>query len=249
MSNTVYADGPALLLRAIAGASDTMLQQPVNTQLRSPIARLLNTISWSMIAQRERCRDAVMRLTHQLRLALREWGSRLTAQGPLVESDDVFYLTSSELFSSSPDLMATVSRRRVERDRLAKIELPLRFTQPMDLTATSLTTQSNRVISGVPAVAGVATGRVRVLRSPGDELEPGEVLVARVTDTGWTPFFATAAAVVTDIGGSMSHASIVAREFGIPAVVGTKNGSQLLTDGQLVEVNGTTGLVTVVEEG
>ena len=71
--------------------------------------------------------------------------------------------------------------------------------------------------------------------------------MARVTDTGWTPFFGAAAAVVTDIGGSMSHASIVAREFGIPAVVGTKHASRFLTDGQLVEVNGATGVVTVLD--
>jgi phosphoenolpyruvate synthase/pyruvate phosphate dikinase len=117
----------------------------------------------------------------------------------------------------------------------------------MDLSESSEPVGPQRTISGVPAVSGVAVGRVRVLRSPDDELEPGEVLVARVTDTGWTPFFGTAAAVVTDIGGSMSHASIVAREFGIPAVVGTKHGSQVLTDGQLVEVNGATGVVTVLD--
>ena len=200
-----------------------------------------------MISRRERCRDAVMRLNHQLRIALREWGSRLTARGSLVESDDVFYLTYGELFSSSPDRIATVSRRRAERARLAKVALPLRFTQPMDLSESSGAVGPHRVISGVPAVGGVAVGRVRVLRSPDDELEPGEVLVARVTDTGWTPFFGAAAAVVTDIGGAMSHASIVAREFGIPAVVGTQNGSQVLTDGRLVEVNGATGVVTVLD--
>ncbi len=86
------------------------------------------------------------------------------------------------------------------------------------------------------------------MSSPDEDLEPGEVLVARVTDKGWTPFFGTAAAVVTDIGGSMSHASIVAREFGIPAVVGTENASQVLSDGQLVEVNGKTGRVTLISE-
>ncbi|MGO9185276.1 NAD-dependent epimerase/dehydratase family protein [Mycobacterium sp.] len=248
LANSVYADVPWLLLRAVVGVSDVAPVHTADGQPRDLLGRLLTRTSWSMIAQRERCRDAVMRLTHQLRIALREWGSRLAAGSSLAEGDDVFYLAYSELFSSSPDLMATVSRRRAERDRLAKIELPLRFIQPMDLTACSAAAESDRVISGVPAVTGVAVGRVRVLRSPDDELEPGEVLVTRVTDTGWTPFFATAAAVVTDIGGSMSHASIVAREFGIPAVVGTKNGSQLLTDGQLVEVNGATGVVTVLEE-
>ena len=247
LANAVYADAPWLLLRAIAGVADAPPQKQVGNQPRDMVGRLLSRISWSMVAQRERCRDAVMRLTHQLRIALREWGSRLVARDALVESGDVFYLTYEELFSSTPDLKPTVSRRRAERERLAKIDLPLRFTQPIDLSGSSGATRPDRLISGVPAVAGVAVGRVRVLRSPDDELEPGDVLVARVTDTGWTPFFATAAAVVTDIGGSMSHASIVAREFGIPAVVGTEHGSHVLRDGQLVEVDGTAGVVTVLD--
>ncbi len=248
LANSVYADVPGLLLRAVAGVSDVVPLHTGHGPARDLLGRLLTTTSWSIIAQRERCRDAVMRLTHQLRTALREFGSRRKAGGLLAHSDDVFYLTYHELFASSADLMATVARRRAERDRLAKVEPPLRFFQPMDLAKCSDVTQSDGTISGMPAVAGIAVGRVRLLRTPDDELEPGEVLVARVTDTGWTPFFATAAAVVTDIGGLMSHASIVAREFGIPAVVGTRNGSQLLTNGQLVEVNGATGLVTVVEE-
>jgi phosphoenolpyruvate synthase/pyruvate phosphate dikinase len=95
------------------------------------------------------------------------------------------------LFSSRPNLVATVSRRRTERHRLAKVDLPLRFTQPIDLFESSRPAEPERVIIGMPAGAGVAVGRVRVLRSLDDELEPGEVVVARVTDTGWTPFFAT----------------------------------------------------------
>lgn len=247
LCNDVYADAPWLLLRAIAGVSDTAPRKPTDAQPRDFTARLLTKASWSMIARRERCRDAVMRLTHQLRIALREHGSRMASRGLLNELGDIFYLTFDEVFSSSPNLAATVSRRRAERDRLAKVQLPLRFMQQMDLSEASGVVGPQRTISGVPAVSGVAVGRVRVLRSPDDELEPGEVLVARVTDTGWTPFFGAAAAVVTDIGGSMSHASIVAREFGIPAVVGTKRATQVLTDGQLVEVNGATGVVTVLD--
>ncbi len=86
------------------------------------------------------------------------------------------------------------------------------------------------------------------MRTADDELEPGEILVTSVTDTGWTPFFGVAAAVVTDIGGLMSHASIVAREFGIPAVVGATGATERLRDGQLVEVDGTAGTITVVDE-
>jgi phosphoenolpyruvate synthase/pyruvate phosphate dikinase len=76
--------------------------------------------------------------------------------------------------------------------------------------------------------SGIVRGRVRIMVDAGDDLEPGEVLVANATDTGWTPFFGCAAAVVTNVGGVMSHAAIVAREFGIPAVVNTVDATRRL---------------------
>jgi phosphohistidine swiveling domain-containing protein len=247
LANAVYADAPWLLLRAIAGARDVTPEKPAVKRRDDVVGRRLARVSWSMIARRERCRDAVMRLTNDLRGALREWGARLTADGSLASSDDVFYLTHDELFTPRTDRGALVARRRAERERLAGMDLPLRFTQPMTLATTADGLGSPAVITGMPAVSGIVVGRVRVMRSPDDEMEPGEVLVTRVTDTGWTPFFATAAAIVTDVGGAMSHAAIVAREFGIPAVVGTEDASRVLADGQLVEVNGTTGVVTVLD--
>ncbi|MEO7007165.1 MAG: PEP-utilizing enzyme [Terrimesophilobacter sp.] len=247
LASDVYADAPWLLLRAISGAADREPPPPGRPDSPDAIGRLLTKASWSAIGRRERCRDAVMVLTHQLRTALREWGSRLAARSWLADADDVFYLTYDELCGGEPDLAGKVTRRRTERTRLAELDLPCRFRQPMDLSRQVDPAQFDRVIVGVPAVAGVAVGRVRVLRSPDDELEPGEVLVTRVTDTGWTPFFGTASAVVTDIGGAMSHASIVARGFGIPAVVGTEHASLRLVDGQLVEVNGHEGTVTLLD--
>lgn len=246
LANAVYADEPGLLLRAIAGTADVR-PVPVDIPRLDLLGRQLTKLSWLTMGQRERCRDAVMRLTHQLRLALREWGSRLTERGLLLSGFDVFYLRYDELFGCDTDLVAISSRRRGEHERLAKFDLPLRFSQPMDLTAASGYDGVESVLSGVPAVSGVVRGRVRVLRSPDDELEPGEVMVAKVTDTGWTPFFAAAAAIITDIGGMMSHAAIVAREFGIPAVVGTEIASRILQDGQLVEVNGDTGQIVVLD--
>jgi nucleoside-diphosphate-sugar epimerase/phosphohistidine swiveling domain-containing protein len=247
LANEVYGDAPWLLLRAIAGAYESAPPRPAPTRRDDFLGRQLTRLSWSMIARRERCRDAVMRLTHQLRRALREWGARLVADGSLSRSDDVFYLTHDELFAARGDRLALIARRRAERERLAGVQMPLRFTQPMTLDACAESPGSPTVITGMPAVSGCVIGRVRVMRSPDDEMEPGEVLVTRVTDTGWTPFFAMAVAVVTDVGGAMSHAAIVAREFGIPAVVGTERASRILTDGRLVEVNGTTGVVTVLD--
>jgi rifampicin phosphotransferase len=108
---------------------------------------------------------------------------------------------------------------------------------------------SESTLVGMPASAGRATGKVRVVRSPADfdRLAPGEVLVARTTAPAWTPLFARAVAIVTDGGSIVAHASLVAREYGIPAVVGTGNATERLHDGQWVTVDGTLGRVDILD--
>jgi pyruvate,water dikinase len=92
------------------------------------------------------------------------------------------------------------------------------------------------------------TGPARVVRTLADaeKLRPGDILVAAFTLPSWTSFFATAAAVVTNIGGMLCHAAVVAREYGIPAVVGTQRATEVIRDGQIIEVDGDTGIVRVV---
>jgi pyruvate,water dikinase len=101
------------------------------------------------------------------------------------------------------------------------------------------------IVSGTPASPGRASGAVRVIRGPEqfDELEPGEILVAPMTAPAWTPLFSRAAAVVTDVGSPASHASVIAREYGIPAVVGCGDATARLRTGLRVTVNGSTGNV------
>jgi pyruvate,water dikinase len=107
--------------------------------------------------------------------------------------------------------------------------------------------QSGNVIKGAGASSGRVTAPARVLRGPEDFglMQPGEVLVARMTTPAWTPLFAMASAVVTDVGGPLSHSSIVAREYGIPAVLGTGVATQRLAGGQKVSVDGDAGTVTI----
>ena len=101
---------------------------------------------------------------------------------------------------------------------------------------------------GSPASAGVVTSRARVVLDPvGAHLEPGEILVAPSTDPGWTPLFLTAGGLVMEMGGSNSHGAVVAREYGIPAVVGVPDATTRITSGQLVTVDGAAGSVQVVE--
>jgi pyruvate,water dikinase len=104
-------------------------------------------------------------------------------------------------------------------------------------------------ITVFPGAAGVVEGRARVLGTfeEGDQLQPGEILVTTLTNVGWTPLFPRAAAVVTDVGAPLSHAAIVARELGIPAVVGCGNATMRLRTGDRVRVDGGKGLVEIIE--
>jgi phosphoenolpyruvate synthase/pyruvate phosphate dikinase len=134
-------------------------------------------------------------------------------------------------------------RRRKER-RAALANTPL-----VDPRLMRRAPVGDALVSGIPGSPGVAEGPVRVIRDTSEfgKLQPGEVLVALYTNPAWTPLFQRAAAVVVDSGGPMSHAAIVAREYGIPAVMATIDGTQKLADGQWVRVDGTRGAVIAVE--
>jgi phosphohistidine swiveling domain-containing protein len=207
--------------------------------------KVLVGVASRQLQVREHARDAAMRFTHELRRALREWGRRLAATGVLDDPSDITYLVLDEVRVPPPDARDLVAERRAERERLAARRPPgfLRHGWTPDTTATPEVT----VLEGLSASPGVVRGRARVL-SDADGLVAGEVLVTEVTDIGWTALFASAAAVVTDLGGAMSHAAVVAREFGLPAVVGTQHATRLLRDGMLIEVDGAAGTVTILDE-
>jgi pyruvate,water dikinase len=184
-----------------------------------------------------------------LRHALVEMGRRLTEAGILASPDDAFHLRFDELErvgdswppppALADDLRTTAQRRAKRRETLA--DTPL-----MDLTSGSPAgSASDALVTGTPGSPGIAEGPVRIIRDPAafGSLLPGEVLVAPYTNPSWTPLFGRAAAVVVDTGAAMSHAAIVAREYGLPAVMGTGDATRRLSDGQWVRVDGTRGLV------
>ncbi len=246
LSNPVYADAPELLLRSVLGSVRTEQPAPA-APAKSPLSRALTRLAVSAIERREHGRDVCMRITYELRLTLREWGRRLVERDTLAAAADVHYLSIDEIYCPPADSKEIVIRRRAERTRLAALDFPVHFTQPWTPDETTSVTQ-DEVLTGQAVSPGTARGPVRILGHPDDDFEPGEVLVANVTDTGWTPFFGCAAAIVTNVGGPMSHAAIVAREFGIPAVVNTKTATQRLKDGQLVEVDGAAGTVRIIDD-
>ena len=153
-----------------------------------------------------------------------------------------------------------IAERMALRDRFAAVEPPF-FIQgqaevpsieELEANASDATTAVGvgDTLTGDAGSSGVARGRVRVVMDPADatDLEPGEVLVAPLTDPSWTPLFLPAAAVVVNVGAFMSHAVIVSRELGIPCVVAVEGATSALRDGMLVEVDGTAGTVEVLED-
>ena len=102
-------------------------------------------------------------------------------------------------------------------------------------------------LTGVPVSAGVVEGRARVILDMSQaDLEPGDILVTAYTDPSWTPLFVAIAALVTEVGGQMTHGAVIAREYGLPAVVGVTEATRLIPDGQRIRVNGTDGYIKIL---
>jgi rifampicin phosphotransferase len=193
-----------------------------------------------------------------MRRAVVRIGEVLVARGLIEEADDVFFLTRNEMLGALTDgrldSAVDVARRRASREDQARLVPPLLIGRlnpvarriwdafPRMLGATP---SASALVSGSPASPGRASGAVRVIRGPDefDELQPGEILVAPMTAPAWTPLFSRAAAVVTDVGSAAAHASIIAREYGIPAVVGCGDATARLRTGLRVTVDGSTGNV------
>ncbi|MFT3887866.1 MAG: PEP/pyruvate-binding domain-containing protein [Arachnia sp.] len=193
---------------------------------------------------------------------LLELGGRLASSFLVDEPDDVFWLTLDEaqrgaaaLDAGHPagaSLAAAIGRRR-ETWRGQRLAPPpgwlpeggFYYRLFRRFMPSNEAEQTGPTLKGLGASSGQATGPARLLRGPEDfaKMRPGDVLVAPITTPAYTPFFAMAAAVVTDVGGPLSHSSIVAREYGIPAVLGTGSATHRIHDGDIITVDGERGLV------
>jgi rifampicin phosphotransferase len=195
-----------------------------------------------------------------IRRLLGEFGRRLMAGGAITCSDDIYWLEADELESLAaqqeksealPGFMDQVERRKAKWQAMRRITPP--NTLPEKTWMSKLyadNKQTGDVIKGFGASAGKVTARACVMLGPEDfsKLRPGDVIVAGITTPAWTPLFARAAGIVTDIGGPLSHSSIVAREYGIPAVLATGVGTRRIKDGQIITVDGSAGTVILCSE-
>ncbi len=240
---------------------------------RRLVFRLVLRQARSLLPLRENPKHLFLMYQAELRRSLLEIGGRLAAAGILADAADLFFLTREEMTAAieqaerggaTPGLPALIAGRRelLERFRawqpaeaipdsaIAALEQEVR-TAPAAVAEPALPATGPGELLGIAASAGVVTGRARVALNPDDgaEIEPGEVLVAPFTDPGWTPLFTVAGAIVMDLGGLLSHGAIVAREYGIPAVVNTRAATRRIRTGQLVTVDGDRGTVRWQDDG
>jgi pyruvate,water dikinase len=190
------------------------------------------------------------------REALLAFGREYAQRAALASPDDVFFLHMAELKAlgsgESRDWKALVAGRRADYAREARRKRIPRVMLSDGTTyydeASSGAEEGGKALSGSPVSPGVAEGLARVVLDPHDaQLLPGEILVCPATDPGWTPLFLTAGALVMEVGGMMTHGSVVAREYGIPAVVGVVCATERLRTGQRLRVDGASGRITILD--
>jgi phosphohistidine swiveling domain-containing protein len=273
LSRPRWRDDPALLLKVITGnlrgagepgahrrrhaemateAEAAMGRIAASTPAwKRPVVRRLLRLMRAGLGLREHPKAALVRVLDVARASALAAGQRLVTAGVLDAAEDVWFLRWDELVAADEtraDLRATVAARREAHARDRKRTPPLVMTSEGEVPrAAARADLPAGALGGLGASAGVVEGRARVVLDPGEEvLHAGEILVAPFTDPGWTPLFTHAAGLVAEVGGMMTHGSVVAREMGIPAVVGVAGATGRIRTGDRLRVDGARGSVEIL---
>ncbi|PGZ99824.1 phosphoenolpyruvate synthase [Bacillus pseudomycoides] len=184
--------------------------------------------------------------------ALLKEAEQLVKAGVIHENEDIYYLTFEELHevvrTNKLDYQI-ISKRKEEYKRYEKLTPPRVITSDGTIIAGEYKRENlpAEAFVGLPVSSGVIEGRARVILSLEDaDLEDGDILVTSFTDPGWTPLFVSIKGLVTEVGGLMTHGAVIAREYGLPAVVGVENATKLIKDGQRIRVNGAEGYIEIL---
>ncbi|MEO5723565.1 MAG: PEP-utilizing enzyme [Ilumatobacteraceae bacterium] len=238
----------AELLSTVAGDPAT------HGQLEAAIA---SCAAW--LPGRERTKTNNIRVIHEMRMPMRELGRRMLERGAFDAIEDFGFVREAEfpaLLSDPHSLTDVIRTRRNEYNRLEQLEPPFVFNghaaDPVswarrDALGAALLGAGDTIV-GLPGCGGIAEGVARVVLDSHDPtaLQPGDILVAPITDPSWTPLFVPAAGVVVNVGAALSHAIIVGRELGIPCVVSATDATRRIPDGARIRVDGGTGIITIL---
>ena len=216
--------------------------------------RWLTRLAREAVRSREETKSGLVHVTTIFKEAYRHLGRRLVATGALPDADAVFFLTQQELgrlcVGGESALAAVAGARREIFSSQEQFVFPdVLVGEPEPLDPRAEAAQAGGAVTGAPVSRGRAVGRARVIRSlaEAERLERGEILVAPITDVGWTPYFSLIAGLVTDVGSAVSHGAVVAREYGLPAVVNTRTATRVFRTGDWIVLDGERGIVRLAE--
>jgi pyruvate,water dikinase len=257
--------------RALAETRERLRTYP--EAVRNEFERLLKAARDGNFLSEEHNYWIDFRVSDEVRRVFLEFGRRFTEAGALDSPHDIIHLTVDEIRETAGrletdglDRRDVVEERKTENARYRALQLPpvVGVAPPGPPPSNPMTIMNAKffgsppepsgdpsLINGSAGSPGIARGTARVVRSlaEAERVQPGDVLVAPTTAPPWTPLFATVSAVVTDTGGALSHCAVVAREYRIPAVVGTGHATTRIRDGQLIEVDGNQGVVRILADG
>lgn len=229
-------------------------QKQVGGFFKAAMLRFLIKRLRTLAGLREGPKFWVVRIQRSIRRLLTGCGAILVQRGLINAADDVMFLALEELQAidagANEPLQARVAQRRQRyAQELQRHRVPRVVTSEGLVVYGRAQATGENVLAGVGVSPGAVQGHARIIRDPhGAQLTPGDILVAPSTDPAWTPLFLAAGGLVMEAGGMLSHGSVVAREYGIPAVVAVANATTVLRDGQVIRVDGTGGVVELVSE-
>ena len=258
MANYLRLDDPELApdvqFRRSARQAEEMVEDLTRrasrkSRLRGALVGFLLQRARAMAGLREMPKFCIILLFARARALLWPVGAELAKAGRLESAEDIFFVTLPEARAAlaGTDLRSVVRERRDGYEHeLKRRHVPrLLLSDGTEPTGTpDASEEEPGTLRGAPASSGIVTAKARVVLDPTDaRLEPGEILVAPSTDPGWTPLFLTASGLVMEMGGAMSHGAVVAREYGIPAVVGVPEATEHISTGQRISVDGSAGRI------
>ncbi|WP_277554047.1 PEP/pyruvate-binding domain-containing protein [Halobaculum limi] len=220
--------------------------------IRRPLVRHLLRTYRSHIHLRDEPKHAIAYVFAAWHTALQQAGEHLVDEGVLDDPDDVWFLREDELRSLVADADAAVpdiAARKREHERHSRIDAPPLITSEGEIPQADRPDVDEHTLVGTGVSGGIVEGVARIVDDPATTtLRSGEILVCPSSDPAWTPLFATAAGLVTEVGGSLTHGALVAREYGLPAVASVTDATTAIRDGQRIRVDGDAGTVELLDD-
>ncbi|RAS91117.1 phosphoenolpyruvate synthase [Priestia endophytica] len=250
-SHRKFEQGRRVALKKEQELLDQLKQLPDGEQKAKETKQMINLIR-NFIGYREYPKYGMINRYFLYKKALLKEAKQLVQANVIHEKEDIYYLTFEELrevVRTNKLDYQIISKRKDEYKLYEKLTPPRVITSDGEIIVGEYKRENlpAKAIVGLPVSSGVIEGRARVILNMEDaNLEDGDILVTSFTDPSWTPLFVSIKGLVTEVGGLMTHGAVIAREYGLPAVVGVENATKLIKDGQRIRVNGTDGYIEIL---